>query len=72
VLAREGRAADARDQYEELLDRVPDDRAGRIGHAELALAGGDRAGCARDARLVLAHDPDDSEARRLAAACAAP
>ena len=72
VLAREGRASEALVQYEELLDRVPGDRAGRLAHAELELAGGDRAGCARDARLVLARDPHDAEARRLAAACAAP
>ncbi len=69
LLAGAQRLDEARTTYQELLDRVPGDRAGRLGLAGVLRDLGDRAGCARDAKVVLADSPGDAEAERLVAAC---
>lgn len=71
--ARLGNLADARRLVDDLLDHEPADVEGRLLLADLRRRDGDLAGCARDARLVLARAPavegGGQEARRLLQAC---
>jgi len=66
----EGRLEVATALYEDLLDRDPADTAVRLSFARVLRDRDDRAGCLREARAVLAADPDSKGARRLVRRCA--
>jgi Flp pilus assembly protein TadD len=67
---REGRAAEARKEFEEILDLVAGDLPARAALAEILSLEGDRAGCEARARSLRAEAPADDRVQRLAAACA--
>ena len=67
--ARRGRAGAATHMFEEVLDRLPNDRGARLALAEQRRLNGDLDGCAHEARAVLSSQPGDDVATRLYSQC---
>lgn len=66
---RLGQLANARAGYEAFLDHSPGDSEVRLALAGLYASQGDRAGCFKQAQLVLNADPNHQEARQQLQKC---
>ena len=68
---QEGKLAEARARFEEVLDLSPGDLTARIALAQVAAREGDRSACLDEARRIRADAPNDPRVAALATLCAA-
>lgn len=66
---RLGQLANARAGYEAFLDHSPSDSEVRLALAGLYASQGDRAGCSKQAQLVLSAEPNHEQARQQLQKC---